>query len=569
MRIISFLFFSLILSFSASAQTLLCVNRQSGDVLTWLPAAPVCANFNGYIVFGSTSATGPYLPLDTFPSAATTTYTHTAIGSGSTVWWYYIVSDCGGVLSIPNDTLDSQVPVTPRLASASVENGVTVLTWMPSPSPETAFYVVYAERPPGSGFDSPLDTVSVTTYTHTTALVTTQSEQYRIAAMDLCDELGLKCPPHRTMFLNQTTDACTRLVTLSWTPYVGWDGGIARQEVMVSVNGGAFSSMATLAGNSTTYTFTANDGEALCIYIEAFENGTTYASKSNEVCFTPQVLRPMDYAILENVSVNAAGGIDLTWNWDTDANLNATFVERDNVFLQSVALPAQTDNTYLDATTLYDASSLTYKVASVNICGDTLYSNAVPSLFLNGTALDNFTNVLQWTPYTNTYGSLLRYELYRVVNGVASLASNITSGQRTASDAVNTNDPAEENVCYYVIARARITLPDGTQRTIESRSNTVCLTQKTVLWLPNAFAPGTVNSEFRAVTVFGATADFNMQIYDRWGNRVFETDNIETPWTGLAPNGSALPQGMYAYTLRLVQTDGKSILKQGTVMLLR
>ncbi|MCE9537600.1 MAG: gliding motility-associated C-terminal domain-containing protein, partial [Bacteroidetes bacterium] len=52
--------------------------------------------------------------------------------------------------------------------------------------------------------------------------------------------------------------------------------------------------------------------------------------------------------------------------------------------------------------------------------------------------------------------------------------------------------------------------------------------------------------------------DFEMFIFDRWGNLIYQTDDIKKPWDGKANHGNELAQSdVYVYTVKI--TDFKMI----------
>jgi hypothetical protein len=68
---------------------------------------------------------------------------------------------------------------------------------------------------------------------------------------------------------------------------------------------------------------------------------------------------------------------------------------------------------------------------------------------------------------------------------------------------------------------------------------------------------------------------FLMQIFDRWGNLIFESRNepgAPVPirgWDGYDRNNRLLPAGVYVYRLVLRLSDGQQITKIGDVTLIR
>jgi hypothetical protein len=91
-------------------------------------------------------------------------------------------------------------------------------------------------------------------------------------------------------------------------------------------------------------------------------------------------------------------------------------------------------------------------------------------------------------------------------------------------------------------------------------------------YVPNAFRPEGVNSIFKAITVY-QDISFSMYIYDRWGQQVFYSNDINKGWNGSTGGQICMP-GVYAWVIYIdslgndIITSGKIVLK-GTVTLLR
>jgi PKD repeat protein len=95
-----------------------------------------------------------------------------------------------------------------------------------------------------------------------------------------------------------------------------------------------------------------------------------------------------------------------------------------------------------------------------------------------------------------------------------------------------------------------------------------------VAFIPNAFRPGggavkEENEVFRAV-VDGVT-EFDMKIYNRWGDLMYEsTDYLTHGWAGTYLNSTeAAPMGVYVYILKVKGMDGADYKYSGTITLLR
>jgi gliding motility-associated-like protein len=103
-------------------------------------------------------------------------------------------------------------------------------------------------------------------------------------------------------------------------------------------------------------------------------------------------------------------------------------------------------------------------------------------------------------------------------------------------------------------------------------TDTLCLPVTTIivpgLDVPNAFTPnsGDVNSKI-FVRGFGI-AKMRFIIWNRWGQKVFETGNRLEGWDGKV-KGTVQPMDVYAYTLDVEFFDGTRTTKKGDITLIR
>ena len=97
----------------------------------------------------------------------------------------------------------------------------------------------------------------------------------------------------------------------------------------------------------------------------------------------------------------------------------------------------------------------------------------------------------------------------------------------------------------------------------------VALTEEAVLFIPNAFTPNGdgVNDKFEIKGT--PIADYNLYIYDRWGEQIWSTHNFETHWDGTDRSGKPVSTGSYVY--HIIGTDylKQQVSYQGTVTVIR
>lgn len=93
------------------------------------------------------------------------------------------------------------------------------------------------------------------------------------------------------------------------------------------------------------------------------------------------------------------------------------------------------------------------------------------------------------------------------------------------------------------------------------------------LYIPNAFTPGNADGKNDVFTVFGLDFyDFDMMIFDRWGQKIYETKDPKRGWDGKY-GGTLCQEGVYVYRITCTPIHGheKNIEKLylGHVTLLR
>jgi gliding motility-associated-like protein len=89
------------------------------------------------------------------------------------------------------------------------------------------------------------------------------------------------------------------------------------------------------------------------------------------------------------------------------------------------------------------------------------------------------------------------------------------------------------------------------------------------VFVPNIFSPNSdaVNDFIKLYTT-GPIERLEFHIFDRWGNRVFFSDDVNERWDGTY-NGKNCNTGVYAYFYRIAFADGKVIRGKGDITLIR
>ena len=88
------------------------------------------------------------------------------------------------------------------------------------------------------------------------------------------------------------------------------------------------------------------------------------------------------------------------------------------------------------------------------------------------------------------------------------------------------------------------------------------------LLVPTAFTPNNDGkNDCFGVSSWGATSNFSMSIYNRWGARVFYTTEPGSCWSGKI-NGKDASTGVYVYLISAKTICG-DVIRKGTFVLIR
>ena len=546
-----------------------------GDTLVWTPASVTCGPFQSYRIYQSTSEAGPFTLLTEVTDPATVRF-YDANPNGE-LRYYYLESnhDCPGQTALSSDTLDNRIPEPPTLRSIRVVDEEVILDWAPSPSPETESYVVYRQTAQGT---TPIATVPANqqTYTDPDAAAQDGIERYFITAVDACGSNSLFQYEYETLLLTAAApDSCSGGVTLqgSGGPVNGELFGWSEIELFVSVNGGAYTAAGVFPATGSFSYDEANDGETLCFYYETIQdNGAR--SRSSVACVDVSILQPIRDIFLRGVSV-VGDSYELDWQWDATARLTAARIVRTGpggettIELPLSSLPATDRVSYTDAEVPVGTPGYQYRIEASDECGNQVSSNALAPIVLTGVRTNQHYQ-LDWSAYGSPFSvGEVRYRLFRQT---PSGDLEVSSGTDTAAeDRFDPTDLDQQNQCYFVLAEASLDLPGGTTpQTV--RSNVFCPPPAELsVYVPSAIYPGSIYEEnqfFRPFPGPYQLADYQLQVFDRWGGLLFQSQDVDLGWDGSLA-GDPLPSGAYFYAIYFTTAQGQERALRGTVNLLR
>ena len=105
---------------------------------------------------------------------------------------------------------------------------------------------------------------------------------------------------------------------------------------------------------------------------------------------------------------------------------------------------------------------------------------------------------------------------------------------------------------------------------IDSIIKTVEVKPEFTFYIPNTFTPNGDNTNDFFTGKGEEILEFDMSIFDRWGNKIFQTNDMIKGWDGKSNGGSEISQqDVYVYMVKLRDFEGKEHTYNGHVNLIK
>jgi gliding motility-associated-like protein len=131
-------------------------------------------------------------------------------------------------------------------------------------------------------------------------------------------------------------------------------------------------------------------------------------------------------------------------------------------------------------------------------------------------------------------------------------------------------DPTLLTYDSYTEYTATVSYEGGDGELCVALSNTIINVENNLeLFIPNAFTPGSFDDMNNVFEVYGEGIEYvTMQVYNRWGEKIFESSNQRVAWDGIF-KGEIQRPGVYTYYVNVEYLDGKALDRKGSVTLIR
>jgi gliding motility-associated-like protein len=524
-------------------------------------------------------------------------------------YWSYEISICSAFLNFRVDLVlpggctmesnedgdnftDLTYPEPPTVTSVSIDpqNGDAIISWLPPPAGDTQGYIVYECV---NNIPVILDTIwsaATTQFIDLTAASVIGQVSYAVAAFDTCytgfppspNTSPANCNTSLHLETNIPYAICDDYMQFSWEGYEGWDFGTDMHIIyhaflpIGSVNQPVYLPIDTVPGNVFQYIHYNMPVDGInYYYVSAVAVGSGYTAQSNAVGVTTPYPVASSYFYLSSVHVISDGLIEVeidleSVNWTQNFNLQR-YDEETMQWVDLITINAMNADSALvqDSDVSADVFSYSYRFIVTNMCDDVLdTTNIGTSILLEGVEnTERVVNILNWSVYDGWTNGVEKYLIHRSIgeNGPDQVIANVSGSVFAYEDDVSGLLYTPGQFCYHIEAIERA--PNVTAKINSSNSNVLCLSQDPKIWIPNAFIVGGVNDIWRPIISFADFLAFKMIIYSRWGDVIYETNDINSPWDGKM-NDKIVQEGSYAYYIYIEDGKGKAYEYRGYVVTL-
>lgn len=493
---------------------------------------------------------------------------------------------CSHFSNMPGDEFrDLIAPLPPIIQNVTVDSltGNAIISWNPSTSPDAVAYIVLVNI---SGGWVILDTIygyNNTNYYYSNSNADLISEPFGIAAFDNCLNGSPPSPNtspmgvfQRTIYAKNTYQVCAKKTTLRWNKYVNWSSGVNKYEIFRKSGTGTYTFIGSTIPTDTVFIdedifYNVN----YCYIVRAVSGNLQDSSISNSTCrYSNQPPIP-NFSYLSNVSV-VGNTIDVSLFSHTGGITKQVILERskDNgVTFSTIETRNSLQSTmvFSDLDVDINSQQYVYRISLKDSCNNiSRITNTGKNIVLNVESDNvNLKNILQWTPYQNWQIGVANYAIFRSVNGVfdATPIATVPASQLFYEDDISgfigTNTSGK--FCYKIEAEETT---NSFGNSASSFSNEFCATVDPIVFIPNALYIGGINNQWKPVINLIDFTSYNLRIYTRFGEVIFETNDTNASWDGIH-KGQIVPIGVYIYQVTFDSGNGKYEDIRGSITVIR
>lgn len=308
-----------------------------------------------------------------------------------------------------------------------------------------------------------------------------------------------------------------------------------------------------------------------CYYLKSVNVCGKEGPRSYSICTNED--KAPEKINIKNVTVVNDENVKVSWKPASDSDFLHYEVYRKPVGADSFELLKtfmnRYDTTFIDNKVNVQDRSYCYRIYVKDLCG--LYSSKGRkgcSIVLKGDS-EPFEHNLSWNPYKNWKLGVEHYTVYRkdpLFDTIFKPIAEIDGDEMEFLD----DDLNYDVGAYWYRVKARKKPSPKEHEPIKSTSNTIYLVQEPLLHVPNAFTINRdgINEKWGLEPVF--VKDIHVWVYNRWGEKVYETTDKEATWEG--PEKHSYEEkfdNVFIYMINYTGWDGSFHNTNGNITILK
>jgi len=381
----------------------------------------------------------------------------------------------------------------------------------------------------------------------------TQTHIYRIGAFNPCDNVISYSGVLPILPTAVTAEAESN--EISWTSYQSF--GLLGYQLLK--NGLAFANPAEDTNSFTDIDIACGQENCYELVVQLSDSRTVNIDMGCVISIGTNQPITTEY-LLPSIENNQ---LVISWQLDTDQGISNLFLYKTSSFNTPGSFTDTiqvSGNQYIDLAINPAIDTICYQLEVQDSCGNQSVSVIACNLVLQG-GKQGLDNLLTWH---EAVGLGTNYEfVLEKLNEDGSVQTSFPALPPDTFDFTESSDDIQEQINRYRLKA--ISTVDSDQFIY---SNILVIVEQLEVLIPDAFTPNDDGLNDVLEVQGNFINNFQILIYNRWGQQLFMSDDIENAWDGTY-EGNPVPTGAYSYLIQGTDTFGNPFVQKGTVLVIR
>ena len=294
------------------------------------------------------------------------------------------------------------------------------------------------------------------------------------------------------------------------------------------------------------------------------------ADSSNRICIRMTDAIYPDKLTWNTVTVKNDQEVKLVWNKSNNDDkhfLNYNIYKMQdrngNGFTYLNTVNSINDTTFTDTDVKVDDHSYCYKITNSNECGlESINNDSACSILLKGVS-EKIVHTLTWQDYNYWTMGTQKFELLEANEYNRNFVNILPNNNKQMAFQDKIFDYQVGLYYYQIVAHQNPNIGNAI-----SESNTIELMQAPYVYAPNAYTANgdNLNDVWKVEHAF--VKEFNLKIYNRWGQLLFETNDKNKPFS-LNLTNQLIANDVYVYIINYSGWTGEGNTLKGNFTVLK